>query len=157
MSDLSCLTVKEEDSPKTAHYHRLTAAATGDLSGHLTRKGCRVPHDGAVDAALIAAWAAGARGPGRTSPRWFLDVAGQSVAIDHPDGTREPTGVRRASPTKTMLAHLAARGRWAQARGSTESTQTAADWVRSIGPEAEEVARLWRVAFPLHATKGAAP
>lgn len=144
LADLSCLARGGDADVKAMHVARLLDGVPG-AEPHLIPPRGRVQHDGAADAALIALWAAGLRGPGPSSPRWQLHVVGGEAVVLAPDGGIEmfarPAPVAR--PPKAALAMIEARGRWAGARGWATATPAASSWLASLGPAGADALRAW--------------
>ena len=144
LADLACLARDGEADVKAGHVARLLDVAPG-ARPHLIPPRGRVVHDGAADAALIALWVAGVRGPGPSSPRWVLDVDGGEAVVRGPDGTAEPFArpVPTARPPRAALGMVEARGRWAGARGWAVATSAAADWLAGLGAAGAAAAAAW--------------
>jgi hypothetical protein len=143
LADLSCL-ADGDDDVKAVHVARLLDSVPG-AEPHLIPPRGRVAHDGAADAALLALWAAGLRGPGASSRRWWLDIFGEEARVVGPGSEVQPfvQAVRTERPTKAMLATVAARGRWAAARGWATATPLAFSWLASLGPAGDEAFKAW--------------
>ncbi len=143
LADLSCL-ADGDDDVKAVHVARLLDSVPG-AEPHLIPPRGRVAHDGAADAALLALWAAGLRGPGASSRRWWLDIFGQEARVVGPGGEVQPfvQKVRTERPTKAMLATVAARGRWAGERGWATATPLAFSWLASLGKAGDEAFKAW--------------
>jgi hypothetical protein len=143
LADLSCL-ADGDDDVKAVHVARLLDSVPG-AEPHLIPPRGRVAHDGAADAALLALWAAGLRGPGASSRRWWLDIAGDEAQVVGPTGEAHPfvLKVRTEKPTKAMLTCVTARGRWAAARGWATATPLAFSWLASLGKAGDEAFKAW--------------
>jgi hypothetical protein len=143
LADLSCIADGDDDK-KALHVARLLDSVPG-AEPHLIPPRGRVAHDGAADAALLALWAAGLRGPGASSRRWWLDILGEEARVVGPGGEVQPfvQRVRTERPTKAMLATVAARGRWAGERGWATATPLAFSWLASLGPAGDEAFKAW--------------
>jgi hypothetical protein len=143
LADLACL-ADGDDDVKAVHVARLLDSVPG-AEPHLIPPRGRVVHDGAADAALLALWAAGLRGPGASSRRWWLDIFGDEARVVGPGGEVQPfvQKVRTERPTKAMLATVAARGRWAGERGWATATPLAFSWLASLGPAGHDAFKAW--------------
>jgi hypothetical protein len=143
LADLACL-ADGDDDVKAVHVARLLDSVPG-AEPHLIPPRGRVAHDGAADAALLALWAAGLRGPGSSSRRWWLDIAGDEAQVVGPGGEVQPfvQQVRTERPTKAMIATVTARGRWAAARGWATATPLAFSWLAALGKAGDEAFKAW--------------
>jgi hypothetical protein len=152
LADLACL-ADGDDDVKAVHVARLLDSVPG-AEPHLIPPRGRVAHDGAADAALLALWAAGLRGPGASSRRWTLSVGveprvvgatGDEVYVVGPNGEIEPFAkrVRWERPTVAMLRMVAARGRWAGDRGWAAASLAARNWFASLGTAGDEAFKAW--------------
>ncbi len=143
LADLACL-ADGDDDVKVVHVARLLDSVPG-AEPHLIPPRGRVAHDGAADASLLALWAAGLRGPGASSRRWWLDIFGEEARVVGPGSEVQPfvQAVRTERPTKAMLATVTARGRWAGARGWATATPLAFSWLASLGKAGDEAFKAW--------------
>lgn len=131
LADLACLADGPDTDKKALHVARLLDVCPGALP-FLMRPRARLAHDGGADAALIALWAAGLRGPGPSSPLWRLAVCEgppdwlARVRVDTGDAVAWPTG------TAQQLSAVGGGGRWAAARGRVQAEPSAVDLLRGI-------------------------
>ena len=130
LADLAVLADSPDDDRKALHVARLIDVCPG-AEPHLRPPRSRVAHDGAADAALMALWAAGLRGPGPSSPLYRLalcDVPGwvARMRVDTGEAVGWPTG------TEKQINAVAAGGRWARARGRIEAEPSAVALLRGI-------------------------
>lgn len=133
LADLACLADAgtEAGHRKALHIARLLDVCPG-ADPHLRPPRSRVAHDGAADAALLALWAAGLRGPGPSSPLWRLAVCESPpdwlarVRVDTGEAVAWPTG------TAQQLAAVGGGGRWAAARGRVQAEPSAVEVLRGI-------------------------
>lgn len=132
LADLACLADPgtEAGQRKALHVARLIDVCPG-AEPHLRPPRSRVAHDGAADAALLALWAAGLRGPGPSSPLYRLADGGQE------DGVRwvlrvQPDGAELLMPVGThrQIEQIGAAGRRAAARGRQQVEPAAAEALR---------------------------
>jgi hypothetical protein len=144
LADLACL-ADGDDDVKAVHVARLLDSVPG-AEPHLIPPRGRVAHDGAADAALLALWAAGLRGPGASSRRWTLEVYDEPVVVS-PSGERNPfvIPVRLDRPTKAMVVAVTARGRWAGARGWAVASKPARRWLEGLGEAGADAREAWGV------------
>lgn len=131
LADLACLADGPDTDKKALHVARLLDVCPG-AEPHLRPLRSRVAHDGAADAALLALWAAGLRGPGPSSPLYRLAVCEQlptwvaRVRVDTGDSVGWPTG------TAAQIEAVAGGGRWASLRGRVEASAGAVALLQSI-------------------------
>lgn len=133
LADLACLAEADAEAGqrKALHVARLLDVCPG-AEPHLRPPRSQRAHDGAADAALLALWAAGLRGPGPSSPLYRLAVCEQlptwvaRMRMDTGESVGWPTG------TAAQIWAVAAGGRWAQARGRVEAEPSAVALLRGI-------------------------
>lgn len=133
LADLACLSDPgtEPAERKALHIRRLLDVCPG-AAPHITPHRARLAHDGGADAALIALWAAGLRGPGPSSPLWRLAVCESPpdwlarVRVDTGEAVAWPTG------TAQQLSAVGGGGRWAAARGRVQAEPSAVELLRGV-------------------------
>ena len=138
LADLACLADRGTDAGqrKALHVARLLDVCPG-AEQHVTPERARLAHDGGADAALLALWAAGLRGPGPSATVWALDAVHmadgwclQRYLPDPIEGDERATVW--SAETATGLASVAAGGRWAAARGRRVVSSRAETLLRGL-------------------------